>query len=128
VGITVLLFCAPSQSSCPEGASVEHYLNPKVAARIRALRSETEIMRYQRHFYEEALTKLQAAPGFSHVHARAKEGEAQQQEDQAGGSPCAAAPCLSPSRRRAVSWDGMAGLLACGGSSCPSGAMQLQLP
>ena len=91
------------QSSCPGDTSTEQYLNPKVAARMRALRSETEIMHYQRNFYEEALAKLQAAPGFAHLHAKATQNKEQHQEAGEEGIPHGGAPCLSPSRRRAVS-------------------------
>eukprot|EP00879_Flechtneria_rotunda_P005641 GHRR01005940.1.p1 GENE.GHRR01005940.1~~GHRR01005940.1.p1 ORF type:complete len:880 (+),score=289.87 GHRR01005940.1:295-2934(+) len=41
------------------------YRNKTVAARISALKSETQVLQYQRHFYEDALAQLRAKPGFA---------------------------------------------------------------
>lgn len=77
------------------------HVNRQVAARISALKSETEVLKFQRQFFEQALLKLRSAPGFAYQYAQQQQEEDGYLDDdrQDDNAECLSPAPLSPSKR-----------------------------
>jgi hypothetical protein len=64
MNVTLSSTLLPCTQSAPPPS---RFMSAKTAARLAALRGETEALRYQRAFYDGELAKLQNLPGFKQV-------------------------------------------------------------
>lgn len=60
--------CPAALHNTQSAPPTSQFMSAKTAARLAALRGETEALRYQRAFYDGELAKLQNLPGFKQVH------------------------------------------------------------